>query len=98
MNPIGEIRKSWRSLAVIGGIVGTAILAWNYTMAQARDVARTEVQATVNREMIEGAKRAAADAVKEQLPEIAKQAAQEAVKALIEAQKAEAARNGQPHR
>jgi ribosomal protein S7 len=56
-------------------------------MAQAKDVARTEVQATVNKEMIDGAKKAAADAVKEQLPAIAKEVARETAKAMVEAQK-----------
>jgi hypothetical protein len=60
-------------------------------MAAAADVARTEVQATVNREMIDGAKKAAKDAVAEIVPDVAKQAAQEAVRQMLEAQRAEKA-------
>lgn len=81
-----QVQENWKALAVIGAIAASAIGGWNYAMAQAADVAKKEVQATVNKEMVDGAKKAAADAVKEQLPIIAKAVADEVVKA----QKAEA--------
>ncbi len=98
MTFVDKIQKSWKSLAVIGVIIGASIGAWNYTMAQAKEVARTEVQATVNKEMIDGAKKAAADAVKEQLPQIAKQIAKEVAQEVIKQQREEAEKSRPPHR
>lgn len=91
MTFLEQVKKNWVALTFIGGIVGASIFGWNYAMAQAKDAARTEVQATVNKEMVDGAKKAAADAVKEQLPTIAKEVAKEVAKQVVEAQKAEKA-------
>jgi len=90
MTFLDNVRKNWAALAVIGAIIGASVGGWNYAMAQAADVAQKEVQATINKEMIDGAKKAAADAVKEQLPEIAKQVAKEVAKEVVKAQKEEA--------
>lgn len=86
MTLLEQVKKNWQALAVIGAIIGVSVGGWNYAMAQSAEVARKEVQATVNKEMIDGAKKAAAEAVKEQLPIIAKEVA----KAVVEAQRAEA--------
>jgi type II secretory pathway pseudopilin PulG len=77
-----QVKKNWQALAVIGAIIGASVGTWNYAMAQAAEVAQKEVQATVNKEMIDGAKKAAADAVKEQLPIIAREVAKEVVKEM----------------
>lgn len=81
-----QVQENWKALAVIGIIAASAIGGWNYAMAQVKETTKTEVQAQINKEMVDGAKKAAADAVKEQLPIIAKAVADEVVKA----QKAEA--------
>jgi hypothetical protein len=86
---LAQIQKNWAALLVIGGIVGSSIYGWNYAMAQAAETAKKEVQATINKEMIDGAKKAAAEAVREQLPIIAKEVAKEAARAVIEEQKRE---------
>jgi hypothetical protein len=96
MTFLDNIKKNWAAILVIGGICGTTIYGWNYAMAQAKEVARTEVQATVNKEMVDGAKKAAADAVKEQLPAIAKEVAKEVAKQVVEAQKEEAKKGPTP--
>jgi predicted negative regulator of RcsB-dependent stress response len=90
MSMLAEIQKNWKALGVIGVIIGGTIFGWNYAMAQAKDAARTEVQATVNKEMIDGAKKAAADAVKEQLPAIAAEVAKQVAAEVVKAQKEEA--------
>lgn len=86
MSLIERIKKDWLSLTVIAGIVGGSIYAWNYTMAAAEETAQKAVDAKVNTAMIEGAKKAAADAVKEQLPDIAKQVAKEVAKEVVKQQ------------
>ena len=97
--PIGfieRINRDWKALVTIGVIVVSSVYGWNYTMAQAADVAQKEVQATINKEMIDGAKKAAADAVKEQLPAIARQVAAEVAKQVVEAQRAETKKGKKP--
>ena len=86
------ISKTWKSAGVIIAIVVGSVTAWNYTMAQAAETAKKEVQATINKEMIDGAKKAAAEAVKEQLPAIAKEVAAEVARQVVAAQKAEEAK------
>lgn len=86
---LDSVNKNWKALTVIGVIAGGSIFGWNYAMAQAGEVAKKEVQATINKEMIDGAKKAAADAVKEQLPAIARQVANEVAQQIIAAQKTE---------
>lgn len=84
-----KISDNWKALTVIGTISIASVSGWNYAMASAAETARKEVQATVNKEMIDGAKKAAAEAVREQLPAIAKEVAQEVAKQVVEAQKKE---------
>ena len=84
-----QVKKNWAALAVIGGIVGGSIFGWNYLMDQVAQAADIQVKATINKEMIDGAKQAAKEAVKEIVPDVAKQAAREAVRELLQAQKAE---------
>lgn len=93
MSFIDRIKRDWKAVTVIAGIVGGSIGAWNYTMARAEETANKAVDAKVNTAMIEGAKKAAADAVKEQLPAIAKQVAKEAAAEVIRQQE-EAKKNG----
>lgn len=89
---MSDVKKNWAALAVITGIMATTIFGYNYVLAQSKEVAKTEVQATINKEMVDGAKKAAADAVREQLPAIAKQVAEEVAKQVVEAQKKESAK------
>ena len=93
---IDQVKKNWASVLVIAGIIGGTYYAIDVIDARASEVAKKEVQATVNKEMIDGAKKAAADAVKEQLPAIAKEVAAEVAKQVVEAQRAEAARRPNP--
>ena len=93
-----QISDNWKALAAIGVIFGTGIGGWNYTMAQVDDRVQVQVDAKVNKAMIDGAKQAAADAVKEQLPAISKQvakdAAKEAIQELLKQQAEEKAKKG----
>ena len=85
MGMLQQVDKTWKAIGIIIGIVARSIVGWTFTMAQAAEVAKKEVQATVNKEMIDGAKKAAADAVKEITPDIAKIVAQEMIKQQREA-------------
>jgi hypothetical protein len=85
MGMLQQVDKTWKAAGIIVGIVAGSIVGWTFTMAQAAEVAKKEVQATVNKEMIDGAKKAAADAVKEITPDIAKIVAQEMIKQQREA-------------
>jgi hypothetical protein len=85
MGILQQVDKTWKAAGIIVGIVAGSIFGWTFTMAQAAEVAKKEVQATVNKEMIDGAKKAAADAVKEITPDIARIVAQEMVKQQREA-------------
>jgi CheY-specific phosphatase CheX len=85
MGMLQQVDKTWKAIGIIIGIVAGSIVGWTFTMAQAAEVAKKEVQATVNKEMIDGAKKAAADAVKEITPDIAKIVAQEMIKQQREA-------------
>ena len=85
MGILQQVDKTWKAIGIIIGIVAGSIVGWTFTMAQAAEVAKKEVQATVNKEMIDGAKKAAADAVKEITPDIAKIVAQEMIKQQREA-------------
>jgi len=89
-----KVDNTWASVAIIITVLGSGIFGWNYTMAQVKDVAKTEVQATVNKEMVDGAKKAAKDAVTEAMAEqkaemkkLVKEAAKEAAKEVIKQQK-----------
>jgi hypothetical protein len=93
-NALKNIDNTWKSIGIILGILGAGIFGWNYTMAQVKETAQTEVQATVNKEMIDGAKKAAKEAVTEAMAEqkaemkkIVKEAAKEAAKEVIRQQK-----------
>ncbi len=94
MSLIDKVKENWQALAVIGGIVAASIVGWNYAMAQAKEVAQQAVEAKVNKAMIDGAKQAAADAVKEQLPAIAAEVAKQTAAAVVEAQKNEEKKKG----
>jgi hypothetical protein len=89
MTLIEQVKKSWAGVLVVGAIVGGTFYALNALDARAAEIAKKEVQATINKEMIEGAKKAAKDAVAEIVPEVAKQAAREAVREMLAAQKEE---------
>jgi len=89
---LADIKKNWAAWLVIIGIVGGTVYGWNYLMDHVAEAAETQVKATLNAEMIEGAKKAAADAVKEQLPAIAKQVAKEVAAEVVKQQKEEAAK------
>lgn len=92
MPVLADVKRNWAGITVITAIMGATLFGYNYVLAQAKDTAKTEVQATINKEMVDGAKKAAADAVREQLPAIAKEVAKEVAKQVVEAQKEEAAR------
>ena len=83
---LNKIQSQWKSMAVIGGILITGIVGWNYAMAQVEKTAEKTTQATINKAMIDGAKDSAAQAVKEQLPAISKQVANEVVQQLKQEQ------------
>lgn len=81
-NLINKIQSSWKAWAIIGGIIGVSIFSWNYAMGQVETTAQKAVDARINKAMIDGAKDATAQAVKEQLPAISKQAAKDVVEEL----------------
>jgi hypothetical protein len=83
-----KLKDDWASVTIIVGMLTMGILGFNYTMAQAKDAARTEVEVRVNKAMIDGAKEAAKKAVEEQLPTIAEAAADAAVQKYAKQQEA----------
>lgn len=85
-NFLNKIQSTWKSLAIIGGIIAFGIMGWNYAMAQVEKTAEKTTQATINKAMIDGAKDSAAQAVKDQLPTISKQVAKEVVEQLKQEQ------------
>ena len=94
MPTLADIKKNWGGLTVITGIMGATLFGYNYVLAQAKDVAKTEVQATVNKEMVDGAKKAAKEAVaeamaeqKEEIKKAVREAAKEGAKEVIKQQK-----------
>jgi L-aminopeptidase/D-esterase-like protein len=95
MSLLTEKNKTLATILTVFTLVGGSVGAFAFTIAQAQEAARTEVKATLNKEMVDGAKQAAKDAVKEVLPDAVKQAAEaaakeaarEAVKQYVESQK-----------
>ena len=79
---LSKINTNWKAWAIIGGIIGVSIFSWNYAMGQVEATAQKAVDARINKAMIDGAKEATSQAVKEQLPAISKQAAKDVVEEL----------------
>jgi len=79
---LNKIQTTWKAWAVIGGIIGVSIFSYNYAMGQVEITAQKAVDARINKAMIDGAKDATAQAVKEQLPAISRQAAKDVVEEL----------------
>jgi hypothetical protein len=93
---LDKIDQNWKSAGVIIGIICATLFGWNYLMDQVAQAAETTVKATVNKEMVDGAKAAAKEAVKEAMAEqkvqmqaLIKEAAKEVAKEVVKAQKAE---------
>jgi hypothetical protein len=82
--------NNYKAIVVIAGIFVAGITGWWRIEAKAEDVAEKTVRATVNKEMVDGAKKAAQDAVKEalkdeirkQLPEISRQVVKDTIQEL----------------
>jgi F0F1-type ATP synthase membrane subunit b/b' len=94
MGLIESIKKNWAAIMVIGGIVGATFYMISTLDARAAEVAKKEVQATINKEMVDGAKKAAKEAVqdamaeqKEEIKKAVKEAAKEAAKEVVKQQK-----------
>ena len=79
---ITKINDNWKAWAVIGGIIVVSIGGWNYAMAQVEKTAEAKVNAVINKAMIEGAKEASKQAVKDELPAISRQVAIDVVNEL----------------
>jgi len=79
---LGKVQSNWKAWAVIGTIIAVSIGGWTYAMGQVEATAQKAVDARINKAMIDGAKEATAQAVKEQLPAISKQAARDVVEEL----------------
>jgi len=79
---LNKVQSSWKAWAIIGGIIATSIFGWTYAMGQVETTAQKAVDARINKAMIDGAKDATAQAVKEQLPAISRQAAKDVVEEL----------------
>jgi ribosomal protein S7 len=86
-----QIKKNWAAWLVIGGIAGGTFYVIDMIDARAEEVARKTVQAEVNKAMIDGAKEAAKQAVKDELPKISKQVAKDVVQELKDEQMVKAA-------
>jgi hypothetical protein len=96
MSLLSDIKRNWAALGAIGVIVGGTFYALDALDARAAEVAKKEVQATINVEMVAGAKKAAREAVQEAMAEqkaamsaIVKEAAREVAKEVVRAQRAE---------
>lgn len=85
-NLLAKVQSNWKAWATIGVIIGGSIFSWNYAMGQVEATAQKAVDARINKAMIDGAKDATAQAVKEQLPAISKQAAKDVVEELKQQQ------------
>ena len=85
-NLLNKVQSSWKAWAIIGTIIAASIFSWNYAMGQVESTAQKAVDARINKAMIDGAKDATAQAVKEQLPAISRQAAKDVVEELKQQQ------------
>jgi hypothetical protein len=82
------VKARWPLL--IAAIGAATLGGWWELEAHAADIAEKTTQATVNKAMVDGARQAASDAVKdalkEQLPLMVKEVAQATAKAIVEEQ------------
>jgi hypothetical protein len=93
---LDKIDSNWKSAGIIIGIIGVSIFGWDYMMTKVAQAAETTVKATVNKEMVDGAKAAAKAAVQEAMAEqkaqmqaLIKEAAREVAREVVKQQKAE---------
>lgn len=90
-NLLDRVNNTWGAILIILAIFTAGIKGWWAVEAKASEVAEKTTRATVNKEMVDGAKKAAKEAVeeaiKEQLPAIAKQVAKETADQVVKQQR-----------